>query len=204
MGLYRDHLLPRLTHWALSRRAFTALRREICSGVAGEVLEIGFGSGLNLPHLGAAVTELHAIDPCATAARLAARRIQSAPFPVTFTAGDATTLPFGDACFDAVVMTWTLCSVPDQRALVSEVRRVLRPHGALHLAEHGIAATRTVIAWQNRLTPLQQRMAGGCRLNTAVPALLDECGFFTREVQTRVVGGPAIAATQYYGRATQK
>jgi ubiquinone/menaquinone biosynthesis C-methylase UbiE len=200
MSVYRDHVLPFLTDRLLSGREYLDLRRQVVAGLFGRVIEIGFGSGLNLPHLPREVEEILTVEPAPGALKLARPRIVASQARVESLGNDATRLPCDDHHADAVLMTWTLCSVPDQLAALQEIRRVLKPGGALHLVEHGLAPTPCLAKWQRRLTPLQRRLAGGCRLDTDVPALLAAAGFKTDDLQRIPFPGLRLAGCHYFGR----
>ena len=160
MGIYQDRILPRLTDVAMSRREFTAIRARVSAGLQGEVLEIGFGSGLNVPYYPAAVTRVLAVDPATAGRKLAAARVAASPVPVEYTGLDGQALPLEAASVDHVLTTWTLCTIPDAAQALAEVCRVLRPGGSLHFVEHGRSPDARVAAWQDRLTPWQRRLAG--------------------------------------------
>ena len=200
MSVYRNHVLPFLTDRLLSGREFLDLRRQVVAGLFGRVIEIGFGSGLNLPYLPQEVEEVLAVEPAPGALKLARRRIEASHARVEYLGNDATCLPCGDHQADAVLMTWTLCSVPDQRAALREIRRVLKPSGALHLVEHGLSPSPGLAKWQCRLTPLQRSLAGGCRLDTDVPALLAAAGFDITGLQRLPFPSPRLAGCHYLGR----
>lgn len=203
MGLYHDQILPRLTHQALSRPRFMAVRGEVAAGLRGEVLEIGFGTGLNLPLLPSGVRRLHVLEPAHGALDMARRVIDASPIEVILHPVEGTAIPLPDKSVDAVLLTWTLCSLPDQAASLREIRRVLKLGGALHLAEHGLAPHRTLAAWQRRLTPLQQRLAGGCRLDTDVPALLAAGGFDPSELTSRSLTRFGLVGHTWVGRVVR-
>src|SRR5688500_17726980 len=137
MGFYRDAIFVRLMNKMMDNEHIREIRTRVCGGLAGDVVEIGFGTGLNLPHLPAAVTSLRAVDPLEVGAQVGASRLAESPVTVEFAGLDGQRLPFPDHSVDAVLSTWTLCSIPDATAALREVRRVLRPGGALHFVEHG-------------------------------------------------------------------
>ena len=199
MGIYRDHILPFLTDRLLAGADYVDLRREACTGLQGRVLEIGFGSGLNLPFFGSTVREVFAIEPAPGAWQLAAKRLRACPIPVRRIGNDAQVIPLEEASVDAVLMTWVLCSLPDQAAALREIHRVLKPGGKLHFVEHGLAESPSLARWQHRLTPLQKIMAGGCRLDTDVTAMLDAAGFSTEGIQRIPYPGFRLAGAQYLG-----
>jgi SAM-dependent methyltransferase len=171
MGLYRDHLRPRLHMMALNDRLTGEIRGRVCAGLAGEVLEIGYGSGLNLPHLPRSVTGVWAVEPSATGVRLGEARRAASPVPVVVAGTDARSLPFPDDRFDAALCTWVLCGIPDPGAALAEVARVLKPGGALHFIEHGLAPDPGVVRWQRRGNRINHALSG-CVLDTDVRTVL--------------------------------
>ncbi len=191
-GWWTERVVPRLVDAGLSGAPVDELRARACAGLHGRVLEIGFGSGLNLPHLPAGVTALDAVEPADLAWERSAARRAAAPVPVERTGLDGERLAAPDATYDAVLCTFTLCTVPDASRALAEVRRVLRPGGSLHLLEHGAAPQPRVRAWQRRLEPVQRRAFGGCHLTRDVLDLVASSGFEPVAVdQSYVVGGPA-------------
>ena len=177
MGLYGDHVLPRLVDAACGMRVNDPLRRRVCDGLTGEVVEIGFGSGLNVPFYPPAVARVAAVEPADAGWRLAGRRLAATHVPVARAGLDGQSLPFGDDSFDAALSTWTLCTIPDVAAALREVRRVLKPGAALHFVEHGLASDERVRRWQHRLEPVQKRLFGGCHLTRPIVDLLRTAGF---------------------------
>ncbi len=200
VGLYGARVLP----WAIDRLCGTAENHEyraaICAGLAGDGLEIGFGSGLNLPHYPSEVTSLLAVDPATYGRRLAAERVAATHVDVRYVGLDGSALPVGDESVDFVLTTWTLCTVPDTRRVLAEVRRVLRPDGVYHYLEHGLATSERHRRWQHRLTPGWRRVAGGCRLNEAIHDLVAEAGFTVR-TRTFTSSSGRVFGTLYEGRA---
>lgn len=188
MGLYGDHVLPILTERVCSVGALHEPRERACAGLAGHVLEIGFGSGHNLPHYPPEVTRVTAVEPSDLAWRLAHGRRSRSPLPVERSGLDGQSLPFADATFDAALSTFTLCTIPDGPAALREVRRVLVDGGALHFLEHGRAPEPGVQAWQRRLNPVQRRLGGGCRLDVPIADLVREAGFTMQELRADYVG----------------
>jgi ubiquinone/menaquinone biosynthesis C-methylase UbiE len=174
--LYEDRVLPRIVQCALDNKHTREVRRRVTAGVSGDVLEIGFGSGLNLPYLTADVKSFKAVDPSGGAAKLAAKRIEAAPVPVDFVGLDGQNLPLPDDSVDAVISTWTLCTIPDAVQAIREIRRVLRPGATLHFVEHGRSDDESVRRWQDRLNGIQQRIAGGCNLNRDIAAVINDGG----------------------------
>jgi ubiquinone/menaquinone biosynthesis C-methylase UbiE len=202
MGLYGEHVLPRVLNATMGLGYLRDVRERAVAGLAGDVVEIGFGTGHNLPHMPAAVTRVRAVEPSRVSVRLAAERIAAAPFPVEVVGLDGERLPLPDASADAVLCTFSLCTIPDPVAALREMRRVLRPGGALHLVEHGRSPDARVRVWQDRITPVQRRLFGGCHLNRDVPALLAEAGFDASRLDAHYLEGqPRPFAYLYEGRA---
>jgi SAM-dependent methyltransferase len=177
MGAYRDRVLPRVIDKAGGMKSIVPLRQRVCDGLSGRVVEIGFGSGLNLPYYPSDVTDVDAVEPADLAWKLAARRLGDAPFPVRRSGLDGQALPFDDDTFDAAVSTWTMCTIPDAGTALLELRRVLKPGGRLHFVEHGLAPDEGVQRWQHRMEPLQKKLFGGCHLTRPVMDMLTEAGF---------------------------
>lgn len=183
MGFYGDQVLPRIINVACAAGPVVGeLRGRVCSGLSGEVVEIGFGSGLNVPHYPAAVTSVTAVEPSDVAWRLAADRVAAAEVPVARAGIDGQALPFPDDSFDTALSTWTMCTIPDLDTALAELRRVLRPGGTLHFLEHGLAPDESVVTWQRRLEPLQKRVVGGCHLTRPVVEDIARAGFELRQV----------------------
>ena len=177
MSWYHERVLPRAIDIACSSSSLRAHRRATVASARGTVVEIGFGSGPNLPHYPASVERVLAVEPAHRAIELAAERIAAAPFPVEVVGLDGEHLPFDDASVDAVVSTFTLCTIPHVELALAEARRVLRPGGTLHVLEHGLADDERVRRWQRRVEPLQCRVAGGCHTTRPVPSMLAAAGF---------------------------
>jgi ubiquinone/menaquinone biosynthesis C-methylase UbiE len=182
MGLYGEHVLPRLIDRACNLKVSREQRARVCAGLSGEVVEIGFGSGLNVPFYPAAVTRVAAVEPADVAWKLAGKRLGGAAAPVERSGLDGQSLPFGDDRFDTAISTWTLCTIPDVAAALREVRRVLKPGGTLHFVEHGLAPDEPVRRWQRRLEPIQKRVFGGCHLTRPIVELLTTAGFTITEL----------------------
>ena len=181
------------------------IRREALAGVAGEVLEIGFGTGLNLPHYPEGVSALSAVDANPGMARLARTRVRAAPFPVRLETVAAENLPFDDARFDVVVSTWTLCSIARPERALAEIRRVLRPGGRFVFVEHGLHGDRAVARWQRWLTPLQRRVADGCHLDRDIAALVADSGLEIVHLERGdLPGTPRVAGHLYRGEALRR
>ena len=190
MRIWQDHVLPRLVDRTCATAELDALREAACRGLAGDVVEIGFGSGLNVPFYPAAVRSVAAVEPSDLAWRLAARRVATSPVTVRRAGLDGERLDLPDASFDHALSTFTMCTVPDLDRALAELRRVLRPGGRLHFAEHGLAPDAGVARWQRRLNPVQRRVAGGCTLDRAILERLVRAGFDPDEVDRFYGRGP--------------
>ena len=201
MGFYARCVLPRLTDLAMRNTALRAERASIVPRAEGFVLEVGVGSGLNIPFYGAAVRRLYALDPSAELLRMARPKADQVPFPVNFLQHSAETIPVAAGTFDCVVTTWTLCTIPDPVLALVEMRRVLRPDGRLIFVEHGRSPEPTIARWQDRLTPLWRRIAGGCHLNRPINQLLVRAGFEVAEMKTGYIPGPRVGTFLYRGIA---
>lgn len=202
MGFYTDRIWPRLLNAAMSPKRTGATRARVCAGLAGDVVEIGFGTGHNLAYLPAEVTSLRVVEPSGLGVQLAGARIAASTIPVEVAGLDGQVLPFVDGSADAVLCTWSLCTIPDAVQAVREVRRVLKPGGALHFVEHGRAPDASVRVWQDRLDGLEQRIAGGCHLNRDIVAILEAGGLQITSLDTYYEKGePRAFASMYLGRA---
>ncbi len=202
MGFYASVVLPRVLDRVMSGENFDALRRRLLTDTGGQTLEIGFGTGLNLPHYTGAVRRLTAVDPNPGMHRLARRRIRRSALPVRMEVLDGKSLPFDDASFDSVVSTWTLCSISDIGSALGEMLRVLRPSGVFRFVEHGRSPDAGVRKWQARLTPFQRRIAGGCRLDRDIRGLIENAGFRIAHLETFYMEGmPRVGGYLYFGRA---
>ena len=202
MGIYRHRIFPWLCHRALRDEETTRRRREALAGVAGEVLEIGFGTGHNLPCYPEGVTRLVGVDPNPGMHRIAERQVAAAQVPVELVLERAEALPFPAASFDAAVSTFTLCSLVDPTAALAELRRVLRPGGVFAFLEHGLAPEPKIARWQRRLTPLQRRVGDGCHLDRKIDELIPAAGFTLEQLETGYQpGGPRVASYLYQGLA---
>jgi ubiquinone/menaquinone biosynthesis C-methylase UbiE len=203
VGFYRDHILPRLENRMLGRGQYTELRRRVVRGLEGEVLEVGFGSGLNVPHYPSTVEHVCAVDPATVGRKLAAARVAASTVPVDYIGLDAAALPLDDASVDHALTTWTLCTIPDVRRALGEIRRVLRPGGTLHFLEHGRSPEPNVARWQDRLTPLQRRLAGGCHLNRPIADLIAGSGLRIERLDNFYVDGPKSLGYTFEGSASK-
>ncbi len=201
MGFYGDQVVPRFTDLIMSRGDLTPIRARVAASLEGDVLEVGFGSGLNVPHYPAAVARVCAVDPATIGRKLAAKRVASSSVRVEYVGLDGQLLPLKSASIDHVLMTWTLCSIPDVDRALSEIRRVLRAGGRFHFVEHGRSPDREVAVWQDRLTPLQRRVAGGCHLNRPIDQLLLNAGFRLIRMENYYANGPRPFGYMFEGVA---
>ena len=177
VGFYDDRVVPHLVHLACGMSALTPLRERACAPLSGRMLEVGFGSGLNVGLYPDTVTEVAAVEPSDVGWRMAADRVAGSSVPIERSGLDGQKLPFDDESFDTALSTFTLCTIPDLRAALTEIRRVLRPGGTLGFLEHGLAPDEKVRRWQHRLEPIQKRLVGGCHLTRDVRAELTAAGF---------------------------
>ncbi len=203
MSLYAEQIFPRLMDWVLRKPAFQDLRRDVLSQVRGDVLEIGFGTGLNLPFYPPTVSWLTVLDPTKMLPDRVAQRLASASLPVQMFPVSAEALPFEALRFDYVVSTWTLCSIRDVGAALHEVRRVLKPDGKLVFLEHGRSLDPRVARWQDRLNPLQRLLACGCHLNRRIDQVIAEAGLNLEKLDRFVMPDvPRLGADMYRGVAS--
>jgi len=190
MGFYVDQVVPRAIGVVCGSRFFDPWRHRVCQGLAGDVLEIGFGSGANVRHYPPAVERVIAVEPAGVARRRAASNISQARCPVTLIDPTRGSLPLGDDTFDAALCTFTLCSVDDPDAVLAEILRILTPGGSLHFLEHGLAPDRATASWQHRLNGFEQRLAGGCQLIREPLALVGDAGFAVQWSEQAYAKGP--------------
>jgi ubiquinone/menaquinone biosynthesis C-methylase UbiE len=202
MGFYGRHVLPRLLDLTMRAPMVRRERQRLLPLAAGDVLEVGIGSGLNLLHYSTGVSRLWGVDSSPELLRLAGRRAARMPFPVELIEQSAERLPFEDERFDTVVTTFTLCSIPDVRGALGEMRRVLRPGGRLVFIEHGRAPDPRVTAWQDRLTPVWKRIGGGCHLNREMDGLITRAGFTIERLEMGYGQGLKPFAYLYRGLAS--
>ena len=203
MGLYREHVLPRLVDRACGTRELRRWRRDVTAGLSGTVVEIGFGSGLNMPAYPPEVSLVYAVEPAATARRLARRRIAESRVPVEHIALRAESIPLGDASCDGALSTFTLCTIPDVEGALAEIHRVVRPGGRFHFLEHGLSPDEPVAAWQRRLEPIQKLVADGCHLTRDPTELVRAAGFEIDRVESRYATGPKPWTWMTEGVATR-
>lgn len=201
MGLYHDRLLPWLIDRAMRSAVLAPYRHGAVVPARGRILEIGIGSGHNLGLYGEAAAEVVGIDVSAGLLARAAREAARRHARVHLVRADAASLPFAEASFDAAVLTWTLCSLPEPEAALAGIRRVLKPGGVLHYVEHGRAPEPAVRRLQDRLTPLWRRLSGGCHLNREIDALIEGAGFRLDDRAAAYATGPRFLGYFYTGRA---
>lgn len=203
MGFYGERVLPRIINCACGMKANVPLRKRVCEGLHGRVVEIGFGSGLNVPYYPSAVSGVAAVEPADAGWQLAGERVAASAVPIERIGLDGQSVPLPDDSCDTAISTWTLCTIPDVDAALAEVRRVLKPGGKFHFVEHGLAPDDNVQHWQHRLEPLQKRLFGGCHLTREIPELITNAGFTIKELDTFYEkGAPKFLAADSLGVAT--
>lgn len=204
MGFYRDQVLPRFQNKAMDRKGLHEVRARVCSGLHGEVVEIGFGTGLNARHYPPAVTKVYAIEPSTVCMRLAEPRLAGSSIPVELAGLTGERLDLPSEQFDGVLSTWTLCTIPDITAALAEVRRILKPGGTFHFVEHGHAPDPGVARWQERLEPLNKRIFGGCHLTRKISESVEHAGFAFERLDTSYFkGDPKPFGYTFEGRAVK-
>jgi ubiquinone/menaquinone biosynthesis C-methylase UbiE len=201
MSFYQRYIIPRLTHLAMRQKQLLPFRQRVIGAAEGRVLEIGIGSGLNFPLYGAAVTSVIGLEPSSELLNMARPRAEAAVAPITLLDASAETIPLDSGSIDTVVTTWTLCTIPNAAQALGEMRRVLRPGGALLFVEHGRAPEPGVARWQDRLDPLWSRLAGGCHLNRKMDDLISSGGFRIDALENARIPGPRTHTFLYQGRA---
>ena len=205
MGLYAEHVLPRIINAACGIKTADPYRQRVAAGLGGEVVEIGFGSGLNVPHYPKAVTAVSAVEPSDVGWKLAGERVRRSQVPIRRAGLDGQRLPFADDTFDAALSTWTMCTIPDVGAALRELRRVLRPGATLHFIEHGLAPDEKVRRTQRLLEPLNKRVFGGCHLTRPLVDLVRGAGFEVSEVDIFYEpGAPRFLAAHSLGVAVSR
>jgi ubiquinone/menaquinone biosynthesis C-methylase UbiE len=201
VSFYQDQILPRIIDLALGSKEIGKLRKRALEGLRGSVVELGFGSGTNVPYYPPGVERIYAIDPAVVGRKLAAKRLAASDVPVEFIGLDGATIPLPDASVDNALSTWTLCTIPDVAAALREVRRVLRPGGRLVYLEHGLSDDPKVARRQRRFNPVQKRIAGGCNIDRDPTALIAAAGFEIEHSANFVISGPKILGYMYAGAA---
>jgi ubiquinone/menaquinone biosynthesis C-methylase UbiE len=201
MSFYRRRVLPRLLHLAMRQEVLLPFRRRVIGAAEGRVLEVGIGSGLNLPLYGPAIRVVIGLEPSPELLRMARGRAATARIPVELLEASAEAIPLGDDSVDTVVSTWTLCTIPDAPHALAEMHRVLKPGGSFLFVEHGRAPELGVARWQDGLDPLWSRLAGGCHLNRRMDELVSGNGFRIDSLENTRLPGPRTHTFLYEGRA---
>jgi ubiquinone/menaquinone biosynthesis C-methylase UbiE len=201
MGFYSDIILPRLCDLAMRNKQFVPIRERVIGAAEGTVLEIGVGSGMNLPFYRPPVREALALEPAARLVTMAQSASRATGVPVNFLEASAEAIPLDQHSVDTIVTTWTLCSIPQAAIALAEMRRVLRPGGKLLFAEHGRAPDEGVRWWQDRLTPAWRRISGGCHLNRPISSMIEEAGLRIDRIETGYIPGPKPMTFMYEGSA---
>jgi ubiquinone/menaquinone biosynthesis C-methylase UbiE len=204
MGWYGEHIFPHLMEWVMGGEEFQKQRSLVLARVNGTVLEIGFGTGLNLPHYPAALSSLHAIDPAHMLPRKIAERSAAIPFPLQIQRTSAETLPYNARSFNFVVSTWTLCTIPDPVKALLEVYRVLKPDGVFLFLEHGRSEDAKVAAWQDRFNPVQNIIGCGCNLNRKIDQIIAQAGLMIMTLDRfQMQSVPRLGGEMYRGAASR-
>jgi ubiquinone/menaquinone biosynthesis C-methylase UbiE len=201
MSFYNDYILPRIIDLAMRNKQLVPFRERVIGAAEGRVLEIGVGSGKNLPFYRAPAREVLALEPATPLVTMARRAPRATGMPVNFLEASAEAIPLDEHSVDTIVTTWTLCSIPEATAALAEMRRVLRPGGKLLFAEHGLAPDPGVRWWQDRLTPVWRRLGGGCHLNRPIRAMIEGAGFRIDRLETGYIPGPKPMTFMYEGSA---
>ena len=201
MGFYSDIILPRLCDLAMRNQQLVPFRERVIGAADGRVLEIGVGSGLNLPFYRPPVGEVIALEPTPRLVTMARAVARASTMPIQFLEASAEAIPLDAHSVDTVVTTWTLCSIPLAPTALAEMRRVLRPHGRLLFVEHGLAPDAGVRRWQDRLTPIWRCCCGGCHLNRPIAAMIEQAGFRIDRIETGYIPGPRPLTFMYEGSA---
>lgn len=205
MRLYSRYILPRVVHFTCGSKPNMRQREKVVPLARGCVLEVGIGSGLNLPFYDAAkVSKVWGLDPAPEMTRMAERLARRLPFEVEFIGLPGDEIPLEDHSVDTVLVTYTLCTIPDVAPALRQMRRVLRPGGELIFCEHGTAPDASVRRWQDRLNPLWKRLGGGCNLNRPIPTLIEAGGFRIRTLDTMYIPGWRPASFNYWGTAVSR
>ena len=204
MGLYGKYVLPRVVHLACSARPNMRQREKLVPLASGRVLEVGMGSGLNLPFYDARrVTKVWGLEPSPEMSKMASAAVEAVAFDVEFVSAGGEQIPLDSESFDTVLMTFTLCTIPDAERAMREIARVLKRGGQLLFCEHGAAPDAGVRRWQNRIDPLWRRLAGGCHLNRDIPGLIRRGGFEITRMDTMYIPGWRPASFNYWGAAAK-
>jgi SAM-dependent methyltransferase len=199
MGFWERQVVPRAVDKLLGNEQMAKVRSRSLDGLHGTVVEIGFGSGPNVPLYPDAVTHVYAVDPSMVGRRLASSRLAASSVPVEFVGLDGQRIALADGSVDCALSTWTLCTIPDAAAALAELRRVLVPGGELFFLEHGRSPSPRVEIWQHRLDPMQRRLAGGCNLSRDIPGLITGAGFELEQMVEFDIAGPKVASHMFSG-----
>jgi ubiquinone/menaquinone biosynthesis C-methylase UbiE len=205
MGFYDRHILPWFLDTAMSAKPIRYQRKKVVPGAQGRVLEIGFGSGHNLPFYDPSkVSHLWALEPSAEMRERAAERVAASPLPIEYLDLPGEQIPLDDESVDTVLITYTLCTIPDVAAALSQMRRVMKPDAAMIFCEHGEAPDENVRRWQRRITPVWKKIGGGCHVGRQIPKLITDGGFRIDKMETMYLPGtPRFAGFNYWGRASK-
>ena len=204
MGLYSKYVLPRVVHLACSARPKMRQREKLVPLASGRVLEVGMGSGLNLSFYDARrVTKVWGLEPSPEMSKMASAAVEAVAFDVEFVSAGGEQIPLDSESFDTVLMTFTLCTIPDAERALREIARVLKQGGQLLFCEHGAAPDAGIRRWQNRIDPLWRRLAGGCHLNRDIPGLIRRGGFEITRMDTMYIPGWRPASFNYWGAAAK-
>ncbi len=201
MNFYDHWVLPPVLDLVMRQRQLAKYRREVVAAASGRVLEVGVGSGLNFPLYGKQVEVIFGIDPSPRLLAIARRRAAAAGTRADLLLGSAAAIPLADSTVDTVVLTWTLCSIPEPLTALREMRRVLKPDGRLLFVEHGLSPEPGVVRWQHRLTPMWRHIAGGCHLDRKMDDLIRSAGFDLKDLRTEYARGPRCMTYMYEGCA---
>ena len=201
MGMYQKYIFPKLLNFAMKAPALTKIRSSLLPIAEGKVLEIGIGSGLNLPFYNSDA-QITGVDPSTELQAYAQDIAREQGLKVEFLAQSGESIPVDNNSFDSVVMTWSICSIPEPNNVLSEIRRVLKPQGKIIFAEHGIAPDQEVVKWQNRINPVWNVIGGGCNLNREIDRLYIDAGFAFSDIEKGYIPGPRWATYNYQGVAT--
>lgn len=205
MGLYNEQFLPRVQDKVMGRKSAREVRARVCAGLSGDVVEIGFGTGLNLPYYPPGVSKVLAIEPSTVCMRIAEPRIARSSFKVELAGLNGEHLDLPSGAFDAVLSTWNLCTIPDLDSALGELRRVLKPGSSFYFVEHGHAPDPAVARWQRRLEPINKRLAGGCHLTRRIPDAIEQAGFALEQLDCYYFdGNPKPFGYTFEGRAVSR
>jgi ubiquinone/menaquinone biosynthesis C-methylase UbiE len=201
MGFYQNYVVPWVTHLSMRQTQLVPYRSRVVANATGRVLEVGIGSGLNLPFYSQSVNEIVGLDPSPSLLEIAEEAARQSSVPVELIEGTAEAIPIEAASIDTVLTTWTMCSIPDLDKALEEMRRVLMPNGRLLFVEHGLAPEPRVAWWQDRLTPVWTHLSGGCHLNRAIEDVIKRTGFSIEWLDKGYLRGPKIMTFMYEGLA---